>query len=234
MPTWQGMKFRWRRISEALTRPYLEIVAYPCSRTSAFDFLQPWLQNLPQPPRELDRDPAELAPGAAVEESSELEVARTLYSLARVMNAERVVEVGVYRGFTSAFLAAAVAPNHGTLYLVDLSEAALAKAVERSKPYEIKVMQSCGLSTDGVVLDQVPAGVDLIYLDADHSESGVSAELEVWWPKLRPGGVVAIHDAVNIPGVCRAVNRWANRFPCLTVATGRGSGLAMLRKDGSR
>ena len=38
---------------------------------------------------------------------------------------------------------------------------------------------------------------DWIYLDADHSYEGCSNDLEVWFPKLKKGGVFAGHDYVD-------------------------------------
>ena len=53
-----------------------------------------------------------------------------------------------------------------------------------------------------------------MFLDADHSEAGVAAELSEWLPKLRPGGVLAVHDSINIRGVCRAINQPHRNLPC--------------------
>jgi len=40
----------------------------------------------------------------------------------------------------------------------------------------------------------VNQSVDLVFVDADHSEAGASADLALWAPRVRPGGVVAGHD----------------------------------------
>lgn len=69
--------------------------------------------------------------------------------------------------------------------------------------------------------DSVPAGVrfedgslDFVYLDADHSEEGVSADLCTWAVKVREGGVIAGHDYGHrdFPGVKRAVDRFFARL----------------------
>lgn len=54
---------------------------------------------------------------------------------------------------------------------------------------------------------------DLVYIDADHSYTGVKNDIESWWMKLKPGGVMAFHD-YEAPqyGVKRAVNEFANRL----------------------
>lgn len=38
--------------------------------------------------------------------------------------------------------------------------------------------------------------LDFVYLDGDHSEESVRQDLTLWWPKLRPGGILAGHDIV--------------------------------------
>lgn len=50
--------------------------------------------------------------------------------------------------------------------------------------------------------------VDLVFLDGDHREASVAADLEAAWPLLRPGGLLAGHDYDNAawPGVRRAVD----------------------------
>lgn len=52
----------------------------------------------------------------------------------------------------------------------------------------------------------VPDGsADFVYIDGDHRREMVLQDLRLWWPKLRPGGVLAGHDWVQ-PG---EVTGWA-------------------------
>ena len=37
---------------------------------------------------------------------------------------------------------------------------------------------------------------DFVYIDADHTYEGVRADLEAWWPTIKPGGVLGGHDYV--------------------------------------
>lgn len=39
-----------------------------------------------------------------------------------------------------------------------------------------------------------PGSLDFVYLDARHSYEGVTEDLEVWFPLVRPGGIMAGHD----------------------------------------
>lgn len=57
--------------------------------------------------------------------------------------------------------------------------------------------------------------MDLVMIDADHEYSHVKADIEAWWPKLQPGGVLMGHDfqAHNgCPGVVAAVKDFAKRL----------------------
>lgn len=51
----------------------------------------------------------------------------------------------------------------------------------------------------------------LVYIDADHSYEGVLRDLRVWVPKVRPGGIVALHDYLNENyGVKKAVEKFCS------------------------
>ncbi len=231
MPSWRGVVLRADLMYRVLTRPG-QLVEFPRTRTDLFDFLRPIVPQLPDIPPDLRDMHQPDAPGATVVESSEPDVARTLFTIASLQQARRVVEVGVFRGYTSRFLAAAVAPRGGELHLVDLSQEALDIACRSAGAVTgARVAPHRGFSNAPEVLAAVPGDCDLIYLDADHSEAGVDAELAVWVPKLRPGGVVAVHDTVHYTGVCRAANRAADRHPSVTLATSRGCGLTLIRRE---
>ena len=38
------------------------------------------------------------------------------------------------------------------------------------------------------------ASVDFVFIDARHTYDAVSEDLRAWWPKIRPGGILAGHD----------------------------------------
>lgn len=50
-----------------------------------------------------------------------------------------------------------------------------------------------GMSSD-VLPTLAPASFELVYIDADHSESGCRADLQEAWRLVRPGGWIAGHD----------------------------------------
>lgn len=56
--------------------------------------------------------------------------------------------------------------------------------------------------------------LDFVYLDARHDQASVAEDLAAWWPKVRPGGIIAGHDYLdgNLPegnfGVRSAVTQF--------------------------
>lgn len=74
-------------------------------------------------------------------------------------------------------------------------------ARERLAPYQATVVK--GFSVD--VAQLIPdASLDFAYIDADHSDAEVKADIAAWLPKVRRGGCMAGHDW-NLPGVEKAV-----------------------------
>jgi predicted SAM-dependent methyltransferase len=70
---------------------------------------------------------------------------------------------------------------------------------------------------------------DFVYIDADHSEDAVYADLCEWYPKVRPGGVLAGHDYFDLItetgvkfGIIEALNRFVkeNNLPIYTDEVG--------------
>ena len=69
------------------------------------------------------------------------------------------------------------------------------------------------------------ASLDLLYLDGRHNYEGVKEDLEAWYSKIRPGGIICGHDYLNetigntVFGVKQAVDEFAtalNLKPLIT------------------
>lgn len=58
--------------------------------------------------------------------------------------------------------------------------------------------------------------LDFVYIDANHYYSECKNDLELWWPKLRKGGVFAGHDYMDDPirrcGVKKAVDEFVDTY----------------------
>ena len=47
--------------------------------------------------------------------------------------------------------------------------------------------------------EEVPPQVDFVFIDADHSLSGISADWAFWSDRVVGGGVVGLHDTLAVP-----------------------------------
>lgn len=53
------------------------------------------------------------------------------------------------------------------------------------------------LSTEAAQQHIANTSLDFVYVDARHDYCGVMEDIEAYWPKLRPGGIMAGHDYVD-------------------------------------
>lgn len=64
--------------------------------------------------------------------------------------------------------------------------------------------------SDNAVND-VPDNIDFIYVDGNHDYEHVKQDIELYFPKLKKGGVMAGHDfTADYPGVARAVLEYSD------------------------
>jgi hypothetical protein len=130
----------------------------------------------------------------------------------------RFVEVGCWLGRSVAFLGQQViqsgklidifAVEHGiggdTLQLLEDSTFA---------PDLVRNLFQCGLRdvVTPIIAPSIRAAtlftnssLDFVFIDANHSYEAVLSDLHAWWPKIRPGGLLAGHD-YGWSGVAKAV-----------------------------
>lgn len=100
----------------------------------------------------------------------------------------KVIELGVRSGdSTSAFLAAAEAQG-GEVWSVDVSEPRVPEWWRELPFWYVTV------GDDLTVSDQLPDEVDILFIDTSHTYEQTKAELELYWPKVKPGGFIVLHD----------------------------------------
>jgi len=146
----------------------------------------------------------------------------------------RGAEVGVLAGKTSARLLAAL-PNLETLFMVDAwfgfaADSRYALSADEAAGQTTAQMVAClrqavegtqfaaerrtilrGLSVE--MAERVAdASLDFVFIDADHSEAGCRSDVDAWWPKLRPGGLLCGHDWDNPEGPDWGVRRAVDAF----------------------
>jgi predicted O-methyltransferase YrrM len=92
-------------------------------------------------------------------------------------------------------------------------------AADRRIVHQMTSERASALMPDG--------SLDFCFIDADHQYAAVLLDVGLWWPKVRPGGVICGHDYGGVGdrtgkfGVCKAVNEFAGHNN-LTVGRRKG------------
>jgi hypothetical protein len=55
------------------------------------------------------------------------------------------------------------------------------------------------------------SSLDFVFIDARHTYEAAREDIAAWWPKVKPGGLIAGHDYTNSPGVRAAVDEFVAR-----------------------
>jgi len=135
----------------------------------------------------------------------------------------KVVEIGVCRAETSCYLMENC-PNIKVLYGIDpwlpyqdkptqpitatmqdeFFKTAIKNIVEKGLRGKIRIIKR---RSDKIVTSFLDNSVDVLFVDGDHRFEAVLNDLEIWWPKLKKGGIMAGHD-YGVSGVMQALDRF--------------------------
>jgi predicted O-methyltransferase YrrM len=130
-----------------------------------------------------------------------------------------VVEIGSWKGRSTIALAsgAAARPGGGVVYAIDPHrggvphritgepdsyEAFLANLERAGVRDAVEPIRSTSREARPSVADD---SVDVLFVDGSHRYEDVLDDLDTWRPALRVGAHVAMHDAVQYPGVAAAL-----------------------------
>jgi predicted O-methyltransferase YrrM len=129
----------------------------------------------------------------------------------------RAVEIGVYEGSSALVLLAAL-PADAELHLIDpfgkgmawwepADERAVKALVRRAARRRGQTVRWHVTTSEAAARDW-DLGVDLVFIDGDHTETACRLDWELWHRFVEPGGVVAFHDARGgAPGPTAVVER---------------------------
>ena len=123
------------------------------------------------------------------------------------------VEVGSWKGHTASILGEIAKKGGGQVYCIDTWKGTFGEpteagefafgyptdsfavfqhnieAFELTKVVTPLIMESATATTifsDGIA--------DMVFIDADHRYKGVKQDIELWWPKVKVGGILCGHD----------------------------------------
>lgn len=136
-----------------------------------------------------------------------------LYDIVRLTRPRAVVETGVYRGISSAFILAALEQNgRGHLYSVDLPSTSYEiPGTSRTDSSPLARSEQTGFAVPeryhgrwtlilgdvreklAPLLDRL-GSIDLFYHDSEHTKEVMTWEYNLAWERLAPGGILSTDD----------------------------------------
>lgn len=117
------------------------------------------------------------------------------------------VEIGVNRGAHAKTLLRKL--NIDILYLIDPYENNILLQMHgRAKlaKFTDKIIWGYLKSEDAI--DSIPSGLDFVYIDGNHNYEYVKKDIELYYPKIRKGGIIGGHDYDQV-SVARAIIEFA-------------------------
>lgn len=144
--------------------------------------------------------------------------------VATLPDGAHVVEVGVWQGQSTAALGVEIA-NSGKAIRLDVVDHFAGSPDEGSDgatplpdlrarfeahvaPIRHVIRDIHAESSTAAATRYRDGSLDCVWLDGAHDAPSVLADLEAWWPKVKPGGVLAGHD-VQWPSVRQALEPWS-------------------------
>jgi predicted O-methyltransferase YrrM len=157
----------------------------------------------------------------------EPETARLVYILTRGSGAKRVLEIGTSNGYSTIWLASAVAPNSGRVTSIDLSAEKQAMARENLQRAGLLESVELLLGKAGTIVKELVGPFDVVFFDADRL--GAAANLEALMPKLAPSVLLLADNVTSHPdeiaGYLAAMKKLEG-FEHVVVPVGKGLSVA--------
>lgn len=104
---------------------------------------------------------------------------------------ELTVDLGTFQG-VSAF--AFAAPGKGRVITIDQEQFEQTYKVASENCHNLSIVKS---KFDDCLNSIEDKSIDILHVDGDHRINSVAHDLEVWMPKLKPNGILLMHDVLN-------------------------------------
>lgn len=135
------------------------------------------------------------------------------------------LEFGVRHGVSTAALLAGVEQHGGRLTSVDIDR----RCGELFDHPQWRFLWGHSTRPDLVSM-YGPQSIDTLLIDSEHSEIITADELETWRPKMRPGGIIFLHDTYRFfGGVTAAAVKFCYRQDLRLELLPGSNGLGVIR-----
>lgn len=149
------------------------------------------------------------------------------------------VEVGAWKGKSAAFMAVEIANSGknidfhtldwgkgsgdpGHVNDPDIVNGTLVQTLERNlEPVSAFVDIKIGDHRE-LAREYADESIDFVFIDAQHDEPNVQRDCMTWWPKVKPGGIIAGDDWL-FEGVMRGVTKALSIRTAVHIECGKGS-----------
>ena len=126
-----------------------------------------------------------------------------LYSLVRGIKPALALEIGVFQGGSSAIILQAMDENEcGELWSLDPAPQVVTSGNPMGRWHLLTTASPRGIRQ---VFQQTGEGFDFAFIDGDHSQAAVEADIKALLPYLTSGACLLFHDDCN-PDVARAID----------------------------
>ena len=137
-----------------------------------------------------------------------------LYNLAKSLKATSIgVEIGSYIGASSLMICKGL-NDESILYCIDTWENdamtegnwdTFAVFKKNTRLVTKKIITVKSNSIDAAI--GFNNEIDFLFIDGDHSYEAVKADVDAWFEKLKPGGIIVMHDIGWAEGVIKVVEK---------------------------
>lgn len=104
------------------------------------------------------------------------------------------VEIGTRHGISTLALLMAMRETGGKLLSVEIDEYWAGVARERIQAADLTQWWTMNIANSDDFAADCPEGIDLLWIDGDHSLQQVTKDLRNYAPKVRKGGLICMHD----------------------------------------
>ncbi len=158
---------------------------------------------------------------------------RYLAALVGQLGAKQVLEIGTSNGYSSIWLAQALAQTGGRLITLEIDKHRHELALENFRKAGLEHLIDARLGDARTMIPEIEGRWDLVFIDGWHAD--YSTYLELILPNVRAGGLVVAHNVKSHAHLMREFLAAIEKDPTLVthfLVDGR-SGLSVSQKKGS-